>query len=125
MVVDAPLQLGDERIRVRGRLAPAAFQRVDELLHARVLAHGLVDEALKLGVARPSERGVENLLLDARMDVQLAADALDCRLLLARGHVARHAPHEPGEPAPAVVAGEELLHGVVVLLQQRDGVHVR
>src|SRR5439155_1412234 len=75
-------------------------------------------------VARRLRRGIEDLLLDPGVNVELAADALDGRPPLACGDVARHAPHETGQHAAALEAGEELLHAVVVLLDELDDVHV-
>jgi hypothetical protein len=107
VVIDALLELGDDRVRVAVGLARAASQLADEVLHARVLADRLVDLALQLGIARPPERRIEDLLLDPRVDVELAADALERGRLLPRGDVADDALYQARETASPVVLGEE------------------
>src|SRR5438552_9910877 len=107
-----------------GRLRVMLAEPGDVLLDARVLGERFGDEALHLGVGGRLRRGVEDLLLDPAVHVELAADVLDGRPPLACGDVARHAPHETGQPAAALEAAEELFDAVVVLHDELDGVPV-
>src|SRR5262249_18002608 len=86
------------------------LERAYLLLHALVLLARLVDHALELRVAGGRHGGIEELLLEPRVHVQLLADLLD-----------------DAAPAPGVrlilEPLEELGDGLMVLLHQVEYVH--
>src|SRR5207253_2149757 len=89
--------------------------------------HAPLAERPLAGLDPPAEGGAVRLrqqLLESRQHDVLFLGHVVLDVLLEGGDVARHAPHETGQPAAALEAGEELLDAVVVLLDELDGVHV-
>src|SRR5581483_1290744 len=122
VVIDARLEGRDPVVELVA-LEPSLAQHGDVLLDGRVLAERFVHHPLEVGIAGRLEPRIEDLLFDAGVDVQLAADRLDGGTLRSGRDRSRYALHQSGEPAAAVVAGEQLLDLVVILLDQFDDVH--
>src|SRR2546428_1045079 len=94
-----------------------------QLLDPSVLVKRFPHETPQLGIpGRPGGR-VDDLLLEPRVYVELATDAVDGGATLPAGDVPGDPPYEARETASTPEAAEQLLHAAMVFLDDVDHVH--
>jgi hypothetical protein len=122
VMVHAALQLVHLRLQVVVPPDPVPDHR-HVPLHGRMLVERLGEHLVQPVVVERAHARIEDLLLDQRVHLELAADLIGRLAALALRHVAGDPLDDPGEAATAVEAPEQLRDLLVILLQELDGVH--